>query len=86
MTQNAGCMHLSVGAGLLANAVVLLWRWRLDVDRSYPPCGTAVLDAPRQLDDADAGLGADWLANACIHAICISEPPRSPASRLLQIA
>ena len=60
-------MHLSVGAGLLANAVVLLWRWRLDVDRSYPPCGTAVLDAPRHLDDADAGLGADWLANACIH-------------------
>ena len=66
MTQNAGCMHLSVGAGLLANAVVLLWRWRLDVDRSYPPCGTAVLDASRHLDDADAGLRADWLANACI--------------------
>jgi hypothetical protein len=52
---------------LLANAVVLLWACLLDVDRSYPPCGTAVLDAPRHLDDADAGLGADWLANACIH-------------------
>jgi hypothetical protein len=52
---------------LLANAVVLLWgRW-LDVDRSHPPCGNAVLDASRHLDDADAGLGADWLANACIH-------------------
>jgi hypothetical protein len=76
-------MHLSVGAGLLANAVVLLWgRW-LDVDRSHPPCGNAVLDASRHLDDADAGLGVDWLANACI-AICIAEPPRSPASRLLQ--
>ena len=57
MTRNAGCMHLSVGAGLLANAVILLWACLLDVDRSYPPCGTAVLDASRHLDDADAGLG-----------------------------
>jgi hypothetical protein len=60
-------MHLSVGAGLLANAVVLLWGWRLDVDRSPAPRGNAVLDASRHLDDADAVLGADWLANACIH-------------------
>ena len=66
MTQNAGCMHLSVGAGLLANAVVLLWACLLDVDRSYPPRGTAMLDASRHLDDADAGLRADWLANAFI--------------------
>jgi len=50
-------MHLSVGAGLLANAVVLLWACLLDVDRSYPPRGNAALDAPRHLDDADAGLG-----------------------------
>ena len=57
VTQSAGCMHLSVGAGLLANAVILLWACLLDVDPSYPPCGTAVLDAPRHLDDADAGLG-----------------------------
>jgi hypothetical protein len=38
MTRSAGCMHLSVGAGLLANAVVLLWACLLDVDRSHPPC------------------------------------------------
>jgi hypothetical protein len=42
---------------LLANAVVLLWGWRLEVNRSHPPRGNAVLDAPRHLDDADAGLG-----------------------------
>ena len=57
VTQSAACMHLSVGAGLLANAVVLLWACLLDVDRSYPPRGNAALDAPRHLDDADAGLG-----------------------------
>ena len=57
MTRNAGCMHLTVGAGLLANAVVLLWACLLDVDRSYPPRGNAALNAPRHLNDADAGLG-----------------------------
>jgi hypothetical protein len=48
-----------VGAGLLANAVVLLWACLLYVDRSYPPRGNPVLDASRHLDDADAGLGND---------------------------
>jgi hypothetical protein len=57
MTRSAGCMHLSAGAGLLANPVVLLWACLLDVDPSHAPRGTAALDAPRHLDDADAGLG-----------------------------
>jgi hypothetical protein len=52
---------------LLANAVVLLCGWRLNVDHSHASRGNAMLDAPRHLDDADAGLGVDWLANACIH-------------------
>jgi hypothetical protein len=59
MTRSAGCMHLSVGAGLLANAVVLLWACLLDADRSHASRSNAALDAPRHLDDADAGLGND---------------------------
>ena len=69
MTQSAGCMHLSVGAGLLANAVVLLWGWRLDVDRSHAPRGNAVLDAPRHLDAADLGLGEMTRSAGCMQPV-----------------